>query len=236
MTLSEEEKKRIEEEEAYRQKVREEQTYRSQLNEDKEPKKKSIGCLGTIFILILIFGLLPILIITVINPRKQLEKAKQQSTENNTSVGITTKPEDYDAKRKKHIDVSRKTIMDIFKGKGYVFKNDKPVNELESYLGTKGKGTIQLIGTEDNLNSISFLAEMGSDPDGTVGKSTLAQTEMILMAATVDKECSDWLMGEIHKMAENLYDMYTNEETACGRKLGIIYLPGHSTSFGIDPI
>jgi hypothetical protein len=74
MALSEEEKHRIEEEEAYRAKVREE----------SQPKRKS-GCSGC-FIAILIILALPILLaitLIAINPAKQFEMAEKnaQSTE-----------------------------------------------------------------------------------------------------------------------------------------------------------
>lgn len=75
MTLSEERKEHIAEEEAYRAKIREESEYRNQISSQKSKK----GCSGC-FVGILIILALPILLaitLIAINPAKQFEKAEQ---------------------------------------------------------------------------------------------------------------------------------------------------------------
>jgi hypothetical protein len=77
MSLTEKEKKHIEEEEAYRAKIKEETQYRNQIS--SQPKKKGVsGCLIAI-VIILAFPIFLAITLIAINPEKQFEQAEQQA-------------------------------------------------------------------------------------------------------------------------------------------------------------
>ena len=66
--------------EKQKEKIKEEETYRGEVK-DKLKNKKRIGCLGTIGI-IFIVGLFFSAMISVFNPSKQIERARQANTQN----------------------------------------------------------------------------------------------------------------------------------------------------------
>jgi hypothetical protein len=75
MALTEEQKHRIDEEEAYQAKIREESHYRNQISSQKS-KKGSSGCFTTILVILALPILLAITLL-VINPGKQFEQAEK---------------------------------------------------------------------------------------------------------------------------------------------------------------
>lgn len=76
MAITEKDKKRIAEEEAYRQQLREEQQYRQELRGNKKGGSNALK-----FILLLIIGLPILLAITLvaINPAEQYKKAEEEA-------------------------------------------------------------------------------------------------------------------------------------------------------------
>ena len=229
MTLTEEDKKRIEEEELYRQKVREEQLHPNhQLNENKKPKKKLTRWWIVLIGIVLFAG-----IIRMLFSSNSTHTPIPQTINNSTPTPI-----DFDALRKKHINISRKVMMDTFKKEGFVFKKFNTGNKLnmDSYIGTKDKAAIELTGNEDNLYAISFNADMGFDPDGTIGKSLVAQSQMLYFASLINKESVEWLTNEIQKAAANPGLLYNNQAEVSGRNYSYNCVPAITCLFNVESI
>jgi len=220
MALTEAEKKRIKEEETYRQKIREEQGSRSQLQE--KPKKKSrAGKLFLIFIGIVI-------VLSIMLSSSPSDSSNNNTSQNANSFQVSSKTG--------QINVSRSVLMSELKNAGYSFRKDNPINGEENYMGTKGKGEVQLLGKEENLSNATFTAYMGFDANGTVDSSVLAQTEMLVFASTIDKACANWLTQRMKEAEANQDVVYKKTGEYCDRQLTLYYFPGESFTFGVEPL
>lgn len=220
MALTEADKKRIEDEEAYRQKVREEQSYRSQLQE--KPKKK--GRVGKLFLIFI--GV--VIVLSIMLSSSSPDSSNTNTSQNTKNYQISSKTG--------QIDVSRSALMNELKGAGYSFKKDSPINGEENYMGTKGKGEVQLLGKEENLSNATFTAYMGFDTNGTVDSSVLAQTEMLVFASTIDKACANWLAQRVKEAIASKETVYKKSGEYCNRQLTLYYFPGESFTFGVEPL
>lgn len=220
MALTEADKKRIEAEEEYRQKVREEQGYRSQLQE--KPKKK--GRAGKLFLIFI--GV--VIVLSIVLSSSSSDSSNTNTSSNTNNYQISTKIG--------QINVSRSTLMSELKSVGYSFRKDNPINGEENYMGTKGKGEVQLIGKEENLSNATFTAYMGFDSNGTVDSSVLAQTEMLVFASTIDRTCADWLAQRVKEAVASKEAVYKKTGEYCNRQLTLYYFPGESFTFGVEPL
>jgi len=237
MTLSEEEKEKIKEEEEYRNSIRNELKKGEIESNHKENNNGIRTRWWHVLIAIIIFVSIIKLISLMSNQSGTVNSPNPQTT-SNTITTATPTPVDIEALRKKHINISRKFMMDTFKKEGFVFKKFNTGNKLnmDSYIGTKDKAAIELTGNEDNLYAISFNADMGFDPDGTVGKSVVAQSQMLFFASLINKESVEWLTNEIHKAAANPEQLYNNQAEVSGRKYSYDCVPAIMCLFSIEPI
>lgn len=212
MALTDEEKRKIEEEERYRAELK------KQLGNETEPKKeekKGIGCLAwcaIIFIILITLGAL-------ISSSSSGNKPPTLDTTNSKKPSINS-----------YINVTRQTIIQALKD--YTFKKESElIKGQENYIAKDKVTEIQLLGSSDNLNSASFTVHL---TQGTVGDRTVAMTAMVPFAGSVDELCVKWLIEQVERAHDNISTTYSNTEIACGRKLSYFYFPNDSMTFGVQ--
>jgi hypothetical protein len=219
MALTEEEKAKIQEEEAYRAEARNKLNQQTPNPSTTPPKKKGIGCLGIIGILF-VFGIVMAGIVQIANPaQRSSDTAPEIGTENLTKSTAT------------NINISRQTIVSALKD--YSFRKEAELKTgQENYVARNNVAEIQLLGSTDNLNSASFTVYLTK---GTAGERVVAMSAMTLFGSSVDIACGKWFTNQVVSMNSDKTKIYTKSEFACGRKLSFYYYPGDTFTFGIEP-
>ncbi len=206
MALTDQEKRKIEEEERARVEAR----------KKIEKESKGIGC-GTILVGILVFGLLMMVVVGLIIKISP-------STYNSTPTSMMSSGK---------IDVSREQIINTMVN--YNFSQKETLNGQENYMAQNKAIKIQLLGLEDNLSSAS-ITDILRESETTLEERMSGLTDMINFAKSIDPNASTWFAKTItndHPIGD--LKPYEVSNVISGRKLTVIFTPGDSLTLGITP-
>jgi len=118
------------------------------------------------------------------------------------------------------IGISREAIVKeaSLKRMGFVFRRDRDIDGKANFVGYVKKipATLQLIGRDENLDSVTVLAVLGSD----VERNCLRLTPMISTAVAIDSESGNWVALELSNilMARNPFNKSYVEQKDFGKR------------------
>ena len=224
MSLTEEEKQKIIEQEEYRLKVKEQEAFRSQIQNtstNNDGKSKGTSTKTIVWVILILLFIVSIFVLS-----KKGEEYRQDISPLTTSVSKNTN----NLPQNTNINVTRQTVIQALKS--YSFKKSKEYKSgQENYTAKNNIYQIELLGPSDNLNSASFTVYLTK---GTQEERLSAMKSMTLFGNSVDMACGEWFTDQLIKEADKT-KIYSNNEIACGRHLSFYYFPGDTFTFGIEP-
>lgn len=224
--LTEEQKRKIEAEEKYRSQVRQKFVERPKYYTQVARSNQS-GCSGCAMLILIpaIAGIIIVAIMSAINPKAQLEKARQlrEQTEN-TSTGTQKSAA-------KGLGITRKAVMDSLRKDGFVFQKAADADGQESYMAINKAATVMLSGPAGNLTQAGITIELGSS---NVSSTVLSQTYIFSLAHAVALESVKWIADDTvaHK---DVSQPYKSSKVFGGNKFLLSYQPKMFMALFISP-